>query len=321
LVEQSIEWKAVVDGDTIEAGSSGTHKIYVTLDKPFGKMEWIELQGFSESGDDQDVAEKRLEYSVRAAQGTGAKHEQESVDAIFGQMKKDGIGYFLPCFWSEEGNHTGVEPKPQLQEYLWLCNVGRAKGQCHNIAASFTLACRILGVRGSFEVGYMYGWPGVDKEPPHEPTKPSPSGKNVLGKYNERCTRQHATGHASEPEAILFVDVRNQPNNFEGVACYNKRALYAIGDAIFDDFADPNDNASSYYASRKDKDFLRSQVTNWEVGAFPLVFGRKGGNAFRCPKPFPWVSPRPFDYVDPSNPKEEVHEVAWFKWEDGRPKK
>jgi hypothetical protein len=50
-----------------------------------------------------------------------------------------------------------------------------------------------------------------------------------------------------------FVDGSHQPNNFEGVACYNNRVLYAISDAVFDEFPDPNDNAPSYFAQREEK--------------------------------------------------------------------
>ena len=34
----SIDWTAEAEGEQIAIGTSGTHVIYVTLDKPFGKM-------------------------------------------------------------------------------------------------------------------------------------------------------------------------------------------------------------------------------------------------------------------------------------------
>lgn len=303
LLQSNIDWSVVVDGEEMSIGSTGEHKIYVTFDKPFGKMQMPRDNLFAETGADQIVTDHRLEYSVLGAQGTGKVDEQECVDAIFLELMKRGVGYVLSRRWTHSVDDTGITPKPSLHHYLWLCNSNLGQGECHNIAASFALACRILGVKGAFEVGYMFPWPSrAEDHPTYSKTGKSPTGKNVLGKYSpdgftNRYIRVHAgEGHASE--ALVFLDGTGAANNFEGVAAYKKKALYAIGDDVFDTHAAPDDNASAYYSSRDSSSGgIRRPITDENKGAFDLVFSDQTSHA-RCDKPYPWKAAKEFRWEE-----------------------
>jgi hypothetical protein len=251
-----IQWSATVDGKLINLGTTGLHQLYITFDTPTGQMSSPRPNHFTESGNTQIVTEKRLEFAVVNAFGTGESDEQECVDAIFKNIM-NSVGYVLFRRWEPDPvNNTGVIPKPSLHHYFWLCISANGQGECHNIAAAFALCCRILGVKGSFEVGYMYPRPSRLERPPtypkpNPPTK-SPSGQNILGKYSTgggQYIRDHS-GQGHGEERLLFLDGADDPNNFEGVACYKGKALYAIGDDVFDSFPDPDDNASCYYSQR-----------------------------------------------------------------------
>jgi hypothetical protein len=294
-IEEEIDWTATVDGKDLQLGKTGKHRIYVTLDTPSGKMHCPKDNSFVESGTTQVVTEKRLETAVLAAWGTGAKDERECVDAVFEAMRYEGIGYFLGTRWENAPkDHTYISPKPSLHHYLWLCNAGEGLGECHNIAASFALYCRIIGVKKPFSVGYMYPWPGREDAPPHNRIKAkSSSGKNVLGKLDVRKTRSHGIhGPRARREWLIFLDGRGRGNNFEGVLVYDGKGLYAIGDDIFDRFGDPHDNASEYYGKRAMRfkatsDFTRGSrrtaASDLSIGLFKLAFSSKNG---RCDKPY-----------------------------------
>jgi hypothetical protein len=295
-VTGSIHWTATIDGQTVDLGNTGPHKVYVTLEKPDGKMLCPEDNKFAETGPLQDVTESRLLWAVEAAEGTGTSSEKECVDAIFLALKRNGVGYTLGRRWVADVNTTGMTPKPTLHHYLWACNTNNAQGECHNIAAAFVLACRILGVKKTFEINYMFPWPSRDEIHPTYPksARRSAGGKRVLGKYNARYTRVHSgEGHASE--ALLFLDGSEMANNFEGVARYDQTALYAIGDDVFDQFAHVNDNASSYFAMRENTDGLRASILDMNQGWAKLVFS--GPDEF-CDKPYPWKDSRDFKWQD-----------------------
>lgn len=287
LVEDTIRWTAVVNGTAQNIGTSGSHKIYVTFDTPGGKMESPRNNAFQESGADQVVTESRLGRSVEWAKGTGIAQEKECVDRIFQKLE---IGYFLGRRWVFMGNTTGMDPKPTLHHYLWCCNVDDAKGECHNIAASFALACKILGVKGHFEVGYMFPWPSRNESAPLHPKR----GDQILGRYNVRYNRTH-TEESHGSEYPNFLDGTNRPNNFEGVARYNN-ALYAIGDARFDLHSDADANASCYFA--KFDSSPDGGITNSDrsVGRFTLVFTQP--TVGYCPKPYPWSTGPRFKWHD-----------------------
>jgi hypothetical protein len=291
----NIDWSVEVDGETVRIGTTGPHDVYVTLDKPIGKMACPQRNSFAESGPDQDVTVDRLYYSVRAAHRQS--DDRKCVDAIFFELYKRGVGYALGRRWEDGSlNNTGMNPKPPLHEYLWACNAALARGECHNIAAGFILACRILGVKGSFGVGYMYPWPSRFDTHPDYPkaNRMSPAGRPVLGKLNVRYNRNHSAqrndaGVPHGAEHVVFLDARDAANNFEGVATYNGNALYAIGDDIFDKFGDPHDNASCYFAERTPSG-RRGPFGRPYVGAFYLAFTN-------CPEPYPGKS-RKFRWQD-----------------------
>ena len=299
LLRGNIEWSVVVDGQTSAIGTTGPHYVFVTLDQPIGKLISPRNNKFEESGPDQDVTVARLDYAVRAAHGKGSRDEQECVDAIFWKLMSLGVGYVLARRWENGSlNNTGMTPKPSLHHYLWACNAAVAQGECHNIAAGFILACRILGVKGSFAVGYMYPWPSrSDRHPDYPPAhRKSGAGRPVLGKLDVRYVRDHSAQLTSAgvphggAEPVVFLDARGAANNFEGVATYKGKALYAIGDDIFDKYGDPHDNASCYFAERRVPGrrgpFLRSNI-----GAFDLAFSK-------CSQPYPWKSGRAFRWEE-----------------------
>lgn len=309
-IEGSIDWTAEVDGEEKSIGTTGSHVVYVTLDQPFGKMGCPSNNSFQEIGSDQVVTEDRLRFSVEAARITGETDEQECVDAIFTKLGDLGVNYTLDRRWLLDQNHTGVLPNPSVHHYLWLCNTHNGQGECHNIAAAMALACRILGVKGAFEVGYMYPWPSRNEDHPiySKSTAKSPGGTNILGKYNIRYTRNHSAQSGHGDEALGFLDGRGFGNNFEGVVAYKNSALYAIGDAIFDISSDPNDNASSYYADRQsDPSGIRIQVRDWNKGWANLTFWNPTTGA-ACPQPYPWIT------TSTTFSSGETHAV--FHWED-----
>jgi len=302
LDDLDISWSVVVDGDEakpVQVGVTGRHRIYVTLDTPFGKMQSPVNNLFQESGPDQVVTDWRLYFSTFSARGKTT--EKDCVDALFNFISFDRrVGYVLDHRWENDPlNNTHVMPKPSLHHYLWLCNnqwlsssdpdaQARVMGECHNIAAAFILANRILGVKGPMEVGYMYPWPSRAESHPTYPKR----GDHILGKYNQRYTRPHSgEGHGSEN--LLFLDGGDFANNFEGVAKYGAAALYAIGDAVFDLFGSPDENASAYYAKRPNSGPNATHPTpadvNLDIGLFDLIFFDET-NGGGCVKPYPWVT-------------------------------
>jgi hypothetical protein len=309
--ERSIDWSIVVDGKRKSIGTSGPHRVYVTFDKPGGKMGSPHDNDFDENvGKDQIVTEPRLKFSVEAADGTGETDEKECVDALFRHISYDlGIGYSLDRRFEHDRTKTGIKPFPTLHHYLWLCNAGKAQGECHNIAAAFALACKILGVKGKFEVGYMYPWSSRKDVSPSYPKR----GDHILGRLNQPCERNHS-GASHGSERVVFLDARDNANNFEGVARY-RNALYAIGDAIFDLHASPDENASTYFGKRDD-DFdsngdqtgkiIHSDLTH---GLFLLNWVRldsNGEDIGTCDKPYPSTIKLP----TPAN-SSQAHTFRW----------
>ena len=303
-LDETITWKAVVDGEEIALGDSGVHRVYVTLDTPGGKLASPRANTFDETGDDQIVTDARLERGVLAAWGTGNSDEQESVDAIFEEMRNYGIGYFLGTRWEPDPeDNTFIQPKPSLHHYLWLCNIGEGRGECHNIAASFALYCRIIGVKRPFAIGYMRPWPGREPHAPHNriPVADADDPKS-LGKLDIAHRRQHgAHGAVARAERVIFIDGAGNGNNFEGVLVYDDKALYAIGDDIFDRFKDSKDpdklnhSASDYFCARSGRPDPTgdSSLAAYRTrppddlkpnrGAFELVFTSDKG---RCGDPY-----------------------------------
>ena len=86
-------------------------------------------------------------------------------------------------------------------------------------------------------------------------------------------------------------------NSFEGVARYDDAALYAIGDDVFDQFANVHDNASSYFAMRRSGAGLRGEIEDMNKGWARLVFLRGRREGF-CDKPYPWSTSRDFKWQD-----------------------
>lgn len=332
---ETINWSLVADGQVKPMGWSGPHTIYVTLKQPGGKAPGKMISPrdnhFQEGGADQVVTEHRLRLAVTSAQGTGRKDEKECVDAVFRALSYyQGVGYELGRRWVSGPNTTFVYPKPSLHHYLWLCaarkfgveNHGTGDafydyrltqplptatddnggpifteqdvhvgGECHNIAATFFLLCRILGVQGDFEIGYMFPWPSRSDAHPDYPK----TGDKLRGKYNKRKTREHsALGHGGEN--LVFIDGHGMGNNFEGVANYkNGKALYGIGDAIFDQYGTADENASTYFSARAYQPAPDGQPAGPIVilepppggryGLFDLAFS-SAGTPGRCKHPY-----------------------------------
>jgi hypothetical protein len=306
--DHGITWTAVVNGKPVDLGST-LHRVYVTFAEPIGKMESTVPNRFTETGKVQDVTEERLEYSVKAAQGKGVNDERECVDAIFLKLMALNVNYVLFSRWEPDPlNNTHIVPKPPLHQYLWRCNAATAQGECHNIAAAFQLACRILGVTGTFEIGFMYPRPSRLENHPVYARDPNAT----LGAYSSgdaAYSRQHA-GLSHGWEKLLFLDGSGHANNFEGVARY-KNGLYAIGDAIFDqDASDPQKNAAVYYAVRNIPCQAdgRSNGIDMRHGLFDLVFIRTQDGGCRLP----YTGMTHVEFF--TQPLGNVLEVVRFKW-------
>ena len=303
-----IDWGITVDGKNVSAGSSGLHIIYVTYDQPIGKMKSDTPNYFEESGAEQHVTEERLAFSVDAAKGRGVSDEKECVDAVFEKLLRLGVGYSLGRRWVPTSgvNDTGISPKPTLHHYLWRCNARTAKAECHNIAAAFALACRILGVRDSFEIGYMYPWPSRGENDP----KYDKRGDSILGKYSIQYRRPHAAeGH--EEEKCLFIDGNHFVNYFEGVAKYRAAVLYAIGEGRYDPYGTPDQNSSVFY-SRHSVDRSTGSVTSHDLkkGGFELCFYSEMSGY--CRKPYPWKTAL-VEYDQPAGWKLKCAPFYWHE--------
>jgi hypothetical protein len=304
---QSIDWIITADGQDISAGSTGDLDVYVTFDTPGGKMECPSDNKFAKSGPAQVVTVPRLRWAIRKAWQTGVNDEKECVDEIFLNMK---AGYFLGRRWiqGDENPAVGVHPNPSLHHYLWLCNVVAAWGECHNIAAGFALACRILGVQDPFEVGYMHPWPSRNDDHPNYTKR----NDGVLGKYKKPYRRTHSYQSHGQ-EKLVFLDQVGGANYFEGVAKY-RQGLYAIGDQRFDTYETADENASSYFMVRTgagNKDGISQFI---EMGGFSLAFS---GDDW-CYNPYPNVV-QANPGRDPNAPEDAEPDGRWagsFKWED-----
>jgi hypothetical protein len=299
--KQSIRWEVLADGKWIPAGQTGNHTVYVTYDQPGGKMDG----SFKETGAVQDVTEARLRFAIVNAWDTGKNDEKECVDAVFKGLRS---GYFLGRRWKSQGNDTGILPKPTLHHYLWLCNDWQtlARGECHNIAAGFALACKILGVKGKFEVGYMYPWPSRKDDHPQYPKDPGA----VQGKYKKQYWRKHTALHGGM-EKLVFLDARNMANNFEGVTKY-ENALYAIGDCRFDLYDDPHKNASTYFMERTGEAGESVTVMNEKKGCMLLGFSRYGVVMGKRQPLGACINP----YPDKVKARKAGNRKGAFKWED-----
>jgi hypothetical protein len=307
--EHGISWTATVNGKPVDLGST-LQRIYVTFDKPIGKMESTIPNVFTETGKDQDVTEERLDYSVKAATGKGINDEKECVDAIFMNLQNLGVGYVLYSRWEPDPlNNTHITPKPPLHQYLWMCNANTAKGECHNIAASFELACRILGVTGPFEIGFMYPRPSRLENHPTYPRDPNATLGFYSASSGQGAYFRNHTGLNHGWEKLLFLDGSNALNNFEGVGRY-KNALYAIGDAIFDkDPNDPQKNAAIYYGVRgANQPDGRPTGIDSTHGLFDLIFFREQGDG--CKLPYPWMT----NVESFTQPLGNVVQAVRFKW-------
>jgi hypothetical protein len=189
-----------------------------------------------------------------------------------------------------------MDPKPTLHHYLWSCNVNQANGECHNIAAGFVLACRIVGVKGPMNVGYLYPQPGRLDVPPEYPHRTD----DIQGMFNRRFVRSR------DNSPLCFIDGNDFANNFEGAVEYNTR-YYAIGEGIFK-------TESSFYALGSDPATRQ--------GAMDLAFEEDFYRTIRGMTTMPAPYPSGYFYrslSDPENPDAADKEsAAAFKWETER---
>jgi hypothetical protein len=326
IEDEQITWLGVfqVGGrrETRSLNQTGPHTIFITLDKPSGKLvrrpraDDPYLHEYAEDGADQVVTPERLRWAVKAAEGTGAGDERHVLDAIFFHLKRATVRYNQTFTWQPRENRTGLdlnrtglEPKPSLHHYLWLINDRLAFGQCHCLAAAFILACKILGVKGKLEVGYMYPWARREHDPPHNPRKPP-----VHGRYNKPDKRMHVVRMGGEThrqwEVITYVDSGGGRNPYESVARYQGGShdiLYAIGEALLDLEGDPDKNADVFFADwktdnlgriprdRDTKHRSRPRV-NFAKGQFELAFTDVLNND--CKRPYPWSAGSTFRWED-----------------------
>jgi hypothetical protein len=169
--------------------------------------------------------------------------------------------------------------KPSLEQYLWMALAKDAKAECHNLAAAMILMCRILGVRGRLEVGYMYPWPRRHHEYPYEPfsREEHPLGRftePIAGAYNERYTLGEGTKKRWD---LIFIDFNNKKNAFEGVTLFEdeetaRSTLYAIGEGSYDLHMSPHENSSVFFLEhRATSDGKPRAGTVQEIGLLALV--------------------------------------------------
>lgn len=317
----AITWFAEVSNVEGPMGQTGPHTVYVTFDVPSGRAAFVvdgnNVQSFDETGDEQVVTEKRLAYSVLAARGLGKTDEQECVDALFKHLKDLGVGYTVNVKWvpPPDDNKTLCEPPPDLHHYLWLCNARLAGGECHNVAAGYRLACRILGTKEPMTVGHLWPWPSR-LESAGYPKR----GDLIQGRYDVPFKRAFAEGHPVN-QMLGFVDGAGQGNLFEGVVKY-RRGLYAIGDAIFDLHqtdtpAGSSDdlNASTYFAMRDVDDNIRPNPgsMNPSLGLMALQFVDMAQKSHE-PAEFQYPTVKPVAVVHSDNSMDV--QPGTFKWED-----
>ncbi len=297
--EQTIAWYAELEGyvGPVFLGRTGPHRLYTLLQPPSGQAEFevsaAGRQHFAERGQVQAITDARLEVVCRGAQG--ANTEADTVERLFRDFKVRGIGYRLGRQWVPPNlrprhprthhllNPTAVEPYPTLEHFLWLCIAHQAEAECHVIAAAFRLACRATGVGGAMDVGYMMPLPGRLEQPPSYPRR----SDRLKGRLNQQTVRRGGG-------VLAFFDAHGQANEFEGVVTYN-RALYAIGDAIFDRFSSDvagtsaeDLNASDYFTLRLSSpgSEVRSAMLDESAGNFDLAF--VDGRGHILPEQYPW---------------------------------
>ncbi len=283
VIEQSISWKAVVNGrPPVPIGVSGPHKIFTTLGQPIGKIQLDAAGNFQESGPDQIVTIPRMEFAVKGAQG--ADTERRAADLLFAKISHLGVNYVLGFRPAPLGrpNTTGIDPRTSVEHYLWLCNNNEAEGECHVIAASFRLALRMLGCTSQMDVEFMNAHPGRQEHTPDFPRR-----TDILkGRLSQEATR-FPNFH------LVFLDGNGDANNFEGVVKF-LGALYAIGDAIFDRFTAAQNglsaddlNTTDYFTDRQTT-FPRSTLGDLTKGAFDLKYVDSFGND--APVQYPWAT-------------------------------
>jgi hypothetical protein len=270
-VLDGVVWSVIVNGQQVNLGSTGLHVIYNTFGTPGGMMS----NPFhpTQVGDVQDVTEERLKFAVHGADG--ATTEKACLDGIFNWLKN--IHYTPGSTWATAGFTL------PFQQYLWKCLDGSAKGECHMLASAFILACRIVGVTGSLDLGLMFPWGSRDGADPY-----NKRSDGLQGKLNTQDLRDHTVVHTlwtNTPhgsERLYFWDGNNIANNFEGVAVYNGVMLYPIGETLLDKLSTADQNASSWY-----------QTCN-----FGLSFTR-GKDGSDCDNPYPSaVTNSKFKYSD-----------------------
>jgi hypothetical protein len=328
-IDATLTWMLGTDTDPLVLFGSSSHSLYVTMGTPAGGIESPSDNSFDEGGSTQLVSEARLRYACTAAKGKGAPsasvRDKEVADAIFMQMQGDGVQYTLWHRWEHDPlNHTWCTPKPTLHHYLWLCLVFKEStvgGECHNIGAAMTLACRVLGIGGKFEVGHMFPWPRR-QEDAQNTARPVVNAFPIKGRYEKPYSRTHTAtepqnkpasepviAHGSVQENLVFLDGSGAQNNFEGVAKYEypngaatEVALYAIGDAIFDriktsgsppaDETAVDKNATDYYTQRGAND-----ATGRPTGLLPALSWAP--MQFMIAAPWNVVCRRPYAFIDP----------------------
>lgn len=308
-LSRSVNWFVELEGvpDPIFMGTTGPHVIYTTLGQPAGKAEFDlnpqGLQHFSETGSDQIVTDARMEHAAKGAQG--ASTEEQVAERCFRFFSKQGIGYVLQRQWTPPPalNQTGLVPRPDLYDDLWMCASREALGECHVIAAAFRLFCRLLGVTAPMDVAYMLPHPGR-LEQSGFPRRTD----GVKGRLNVGAERLAAGG----PFKLAFFDGNGAPNRFEGVVTF-RNGMYAIGDSIFDRFTTPENgvsaddrNCNDYFCVRTPPsgNDVRSTIRDENAGGFDLAYVDAQGNPIE--QQYPWSQ-----LGRPNQPPE----LPW-RWED-----
>lgn len=263
--------------------------VYVTLGKPRGQVEMHPTrnttQPFPETGDEQSVTVKRLDWAVNAAKG--ATNDAKALFLLFQDIKNRDIHFFGPVSYPPKDEHGKVlklisfkDSDPGLHHFLWISLHHQRIAHCADLAAAFRLAGRILGVGGAMDVRFLYPWPPW--------VKGDSTGKRrvlfVGGEPGQGSLQQYREGNV----VCVFFDSFRHGNFFEGALRWlpsgpSEPNLYAIGERICDDHTGATTkeiddrNASLFFQGKL------NGVIDMSVGKYTLAMYDESTDKLRRP--------------------------------------
>jgi hypothetical protein len=346
LAGERIAWQVTLTtllGDEVHDLGESVHKLYVTFDTPCGGVQYVN-DAFDLTAGPQEVTDARLTAAIDAVvhergnvPAFDGDNEKHVVDAVFLRMATLGADYRLGFRWQNGQDATFLDDAgsqhPTLHEYLWLCALNRGRGECHNLAVAMVLMCKMAGVQGAFDFGYMFPWPSRDDDEAAGYPKRNDAGPaiarnairpytglpqvyspSIKGKFSTdmssqyRRTTARAAYDGSDPHQVcIFWDATDHANRFEGAARYAGVHLYAIGDVILDTEASSDLDACVYY-TRHNANASRKVSYVYSNGRFRLSFAASDTDI---------MDAHPYERSNGSDlfVYESVNGAAAFRWE------